>query len=171
MAGKKQQAPKQVEEDDDADEGWDNVADVDADSPEQDAGRMRDWRDVEKYREMRELRRLVGDDFDFTDVLGEIPIRNGRDAPKAKSAPPPPPQKAKAAVAAPKAVAAPSKAPAPAPKAAPASHKPPPKAAAATKSHAKPAANKPAPKPQAKVVAKPKHKPSKPAVKQKARKR
>jgi len=27
------------------------------------AGRMRDWRDVERYKEMRELRKRVGDDF------------------------------------------------------------------------------------------------------------
>jgi hypothetical protein len=27
------------------------------------ASRMRDWRDVERYKEMRELRKRVGDDF------------------------------------------------------------------------------------------------------------
>jgi hypothetical protein len=27
------------------------------------AGRSRDWRDVERYKEMRELRKRVGDDF------------------------------------------------------------------------------------------------------------
>lgn len=27
--------------------------------------KMRDWRDVERYKEMRELRQLVDDDLDF----------------------------------------------------------------------------------------------------------
>ena len=30
-------------------------------------GRSRDWRDVEKYREQRELRRRIGDDLDDLD--------------------------------------------------------------------------------------------------------
>lgn len=29
------------------------------------ASKLRDWRDVEKLKEMRELRRMVGDDFDL----------------------------------------------------------------------------------------------------------
>ncbi|MDB5970661.1 MAG: hypothetical protein JWQ90_3111 [Hydrocarboniphaga sp.] len=29
------------------------------------ASRSRDWRDVERYKEMRELRKRVGDDFDI----------------------------------------------------------------------------------------------------------
>ena len=29
--------------------------------------RARDWRDVERLKEMRELRRMVGDDLDFDD--------------------------------------------------------------------------------------------------------
>lgn len=29
------------------------------------SNRSRDWRDVERYKEMRELRRLVGDDIDL----------------------------------------------------------------------------------------------------------
>jgi len=29
------------------------------------ATRARDWRDVERYKEMRELRKRVGDDFDI----------------------------------------------------------------------------------------------------------
>ena len=31
------------------------------------ASKLRDWRDVERFKEMRELRRLVGDDFDLDD--------------------------------------------------------------------------------------------------------
>ncbi len=38
-----------------------NVEPADA-SP---TSKARDWRDVERYKEMRELRKLVGDDFDF----------------------------------------------------------------------------------------------------------
>ncbi len=34
------------------------------------ASRSRDWRDVERYREMRELRKLVGDDIDFDVEIG-----------------------------------------------------------------------------------------------------
>lgn len=29
------------------------------------SSKLRDWRDVERYKEMRELRRLVDDDLDF----------------------------------------------------------------------------------------------------------
>jgi hypothetical protein len=29
------------------------------------SSRSRDWRDVERYKEMRELRKRVGDDFDI----------------------------------------------------------------------------------------------------------
>jgi hypothetical protein len=38
------------------------------------ANKLRDWRDVEKYKEMRELRKLVGDEFDF-DLDDERPRR------------------------------------------------------------------------------------------------
>jgi hypothetical protein len=31
--------------------------------------KLRDWRDVEKYKEERRLRRLIDDDMDFGDVL------------------------------------------------------------------------------------------------------
>src|SRR5207253_7565492 len=93
MAGKKQQqAPKQQFADP-ADEGdaenWDNGAEVDTSALEEPLAPARDWRDVEKYREMRELRRLVGDQFDFTDVLGEIrvhPKSQAGAAPAAKTA-------------------------------------------------------------------------------------
>lgn len=39
------------------------------------SSKMRDWRDVEKYKEMRELRRLVDDDFDIDDLLDDKPRR------------------------------------------------------------------------------------------------
>jgi len=32
--------------------------------------RSRDWRDVERFKEMRELRKLVGDDIDFDIDIG-----------------------------------------------------------------------------------------------------
>ncbi len=169
MAGKKQQQPKPVDEDEEVEgEGWDNVADVDADAHDEASGRMRDWRDVEKYREMRELRRLVGDEFDFTDVLGEIPIRSGQMAPKnaggkAKAAAAPqPPVKPKPGTAPQKAVAAPQKPLAAALK--PAAPKAAPQKAAPQKPVAHKPASKPAPKPAAK---KPKPAPKK----AKARKR
>jgi hypothetical protein len=31
--------------------------------------KLRDWRDVEKYKEERRLRRLIDDDMDFGDLL------------------------------------------------------------------------------------------------------
>lgn len=39
----------------------DSVETVDIPAP----SRSRDWRDVERFKEMRELRKLVGDDIDF----------------------------------------------------------------------------------------------------------
>jgi hypothetical protein len=36
---------------------------VDADGNPVEGGRSRDWRDVEKYRELRELKKLVGEDL------------------------------------------------------------------------------------------------------------
>jgi hypothetical protein len=42
-----------------------NVEPVEAAAPS--TSKLRDWRDVEKLKEMRELRRLVGDDFDLLD--------------------------------------------------------------------------------------------------------
>lgn len=61
-------------------EGFDDAEDTveeswDGDAPDLDAAargghtppgvRLRDWRDVERYREERELRRLLGDDLDL----------------------------------------------------------------------------------------------------------
>lgn len=43
--------------------GDDETAHVDPDATPL-LARSRDWRDVEKFKEMRELRRLVGDDLD-----------------------------------------------------------------------------------------------------------
>ncbi|HEU0197607.1 MAG TPA: hypothetical protein VFQ88_10385 [Nevskiaceae bacterium] len=40
----------------------------DATAADPSALRSRDWRDVEKYREQRELRKLVDDDFDDFDA-------------------------------------------------------------------------------------------------------
>lgn len=71
-AGKKQ-APAKIEEDDDA-EGWEDAV-VDADDKEAAANlRLRDWRDVERFREMRELRRLVDDDYGLEEIF-HVPIK------------------------------------------------------------------------------------------------
>jgi hypothetical protein len=65
--GKKPQAPPPkapVDElDDDNDNFDDEVPAVDADGNPVAAGRSRDWRDVEKYRELRDLKKLVGEDL------------------------------------------------------------------------------------------------------------
>jgi hypothetical protein len=127
-AGKKQ-APAKVEEDDD-NEGWDDAV-VDADS--KDAGadlRLRDWRDVERFREMKELRNLVDDDYGLEEIF-RPPVKLRDPARAARLVPAP----AKAVPA--KAPAAPAK---PAAKAAKEVPKP----------HPKPAA-RPAPKAKAKA--------------------
>lgn len=77
MAGrpgkKAQPPPKPFDEFSDDSEGLDD------DAPTVDAkGSMppttrRDWRDVEKFREDRELRKLIGEDFD--DPFAERPTR------------------------------------------------------------------------------------------------
>jgi hypothetical protein len=163
MAGKKQQAPKSVEDEaEESEEGWDNAVDVDADAQDQAGLRMRDWRDVEKYREMRELRRLVGDEFDFTDVLGEIPIRTANSPrPMVK------PVAAKGSAAKP--------APAPAKSAKPAKPAPPPAPAKPAAKAAPPARAKAAPVKKVEQKLPPKRaakKPTpKPAVRAKARKK
>jgi hypothetical protein len=75
MAGKKP-APAKFEEfsDDVDDESWDDAAaEPDAADSEQQL-RLRDWRDVERYREMKELRQLV-DDEDVLQEIFEIPTR------------------------------------------------------------------------------------------------
>lgn len=52
----------------DADGADDDVGAVEAeDPPPLPAGKSRDWRDVEKFKEMLRLRRLVDDDLDLND--------------------------------------------------------------------------------------------------------
>lgn len=138
-AGKKQ-APAKIEEDDDAD-GWEDAV-VDADDKEaQQNLRLRDWRDVERFREMKELRRLVDDDYGLEEIF-HIPLKPraepGIPAPHTSIKPP------KGQL--PKGAAAPAAKPVPA-KAAP--------PAKATAKNAKPAAPK---KPPAKLKAKAKRK-------------
>ena len=128
-AGKKQ-APAKVEEDDD-NEGWDDAV-VEADAKDGGADlRLRDWRDVERFREMKELRSLVDDDYGLEEIFRPPPRPRPDPGRAARLAPAP-------------AKAAPAKAPAAAPKPA---AKP---AKEAPKAHAKPAA-KPAPKVKAKA--------------------
>ena len=140
-AGKKQ-APQKFEEPEEA-EGWEDAV-VEADGKDGADLRLRDWRDVERFREMKDLRRLVDDDYGLEEIF-HIPLKPRAEAlPRAsklvlpakllptKSAPAP----AKAAAPA-KAVPAKAaaKAPAPAKKAAP--HKAPAKAHAKVKPKAK----------------------------------
>ena len=65
--GKKPQAAAKPPADefvDESDNFDDDVPAVDADgNPVGGGGRSRDWRDVEKYRELRELKKLVGEDL------------------------------------------------------------------------------------------------------------
>lgn len=73
---KKQQAqqPEQKGYEEFADEneaGDDDVA-VD-DAARAAALKMRDWRDVEKYKEERRLRNLIDDDLDFDLPTGKVP--------------------------------------------------------------------------------------------------
>lgn len=148
-AGKKQ-APAKVEEDDD--DNWDDAV-VEADAKDGGADlRLRDWRDVERFREMKELRSLVDDDYGLEEIF-HVPLKprgdqaRARLAPPARPAPgsaratpPPPPPPAKAAAKTPP----PREAPKARAKPAPAS------ARARTGAAAKPAA-KPAPKAKAKA--------------------
>lgn len=109
MAGKKQ-APQKFEEPDEA-EGWeDAVVETEPREPEPD-GRLRDWRDVERYREMKELRRLVDDDYGLEDIF-HIPLK-----PRPDPVIPPRLSKAAAKIAPKPAPAAVASKPAPAPKA------------------------------------------------------
>ena len=130
------QAPQKFEEPDEA-EGWDDAV-VEADGKDAEADlRMRDWRDVERYREMKELRNLVDDDYGLAEIF-HVPMRP-RPEPgiPAKHTPGKP---VKGGVPAPAAKAPAGKAPAgkPAP------------AKAAPKASARPA-SKPAPKAKAKA--------------------
>lgn len=71
MAGKKQ-APAKIEEDED--ESWeDPVVDPDGEQATPNM-RMRDWRDVERYREIKELKQLVDDDLAIEEVF-ENPLK------------------------------------------------------------------------------------------------
>jgi hypothetical protein len=55
-------------------EGFDeDVPSLDAKAARSSGVRSRDWRDVEKYREQRDLKRLVGDDLDH--LLDELTKR------------------------------------------------------------------------------------------------
>ena len=143
MAGRKaaKQAPAKLEEDDDT-EGWDDAV-VDADSKEEADLRMRDWRDVERYREMKELRRLVDDDYGLEEIF-RIPARPRAEPGAGKKLPKPAPGGAKGA----------SKVPPPAP----AKHAKPAKghapAHAHAAAHAKHAPRKPAPPAKLKAKAK-----------------
>lgn len=135
-AGKKQ-APAKVEEDDD-NEGWDDAV-VEADAKDGGADlRLRDWRDVERFREMKELRSLVDDDYGLEEIF-RVPVKPRGDQGRAARLVPPPVKAAPA-----KAPTAPAKAPA-------ATAKPAAKGAkVAPKAPSKPAA-KPASKAKAKA--------------------
>jgi hypothetical protein len=73
-----QQPSKPFDEFADDAEGFEE--DVPAVDPKADpaapGNRSRDWRDVEKYREQRELRRIIGDDLD--DLLDGKPLPRKR---------------------------------------------------------------------------------------------
>jgi hypothetical protein len=143
-AGKKQ-APAKVEEEDDS-EGWEDAV-VETDG--KDGGvdlRLRDWRDVERFREMKDLRRLVDDDYGLEEIF-HVPLRRPEMPPRS-------PKLAPARPGAAPAKAVPGKAP-------------PPKAPGrpVTVAPARSAA-----KPAAKAAAKPHKKPAKPA-KAKAKRR
>ncbi|MDR3418447.1 MAG: hypothetical protein P4L83_19940 [Nevskia sp.] len=65
--GKKPQQPAKPAFDEFAEESEgfeDDVPAVDAKGNPLPEGRSRDWRDVEKYREIRDLKKLIGEDFD-----------------------------------------------------------------------------------------------------------
>lgn len=49
----------------DPDATEEDVGAIEAAEPPAASSKSRDWRDVEKYKEMRLLRRLVDDDLDF----------------------------------------------------------------------------------------------------------
>jgi len=140
-AGKKQ-APQKFEEPEEA-EGWEDAV-VEADGKDGADLRLRDWRDVERFREMKDLRRLVDDDYGLEEIF-HVPLKPRAEAlPRAnklvlpaklqpaKAAPAP----VKAAPGKPAPAKAVAKAPAPAKKAA-APHKAPAKAHAKVKPKAK----------------------------------
>ena len=138
-AGKKQ-APAKIEEEDDAD-GWEDAV-VEADGKDGGADlRLRDWRDVERFREMKELRSLVDDDYGLEEIF-HVPLKSRVEVPPRQPKTPPPAKGGKGAKPAP--------APAPVPAA------PPKGQAKAPAPPAKPAPKKAAakPAPQAKAKAK-----------------
>jgi hypothetical protein len=127
----KKQAPAKIEEDDDT-EGWEDAV---VETEGKDGGadlRLRDWRDVERFREMKDLRRLVDDDYGLEEIF-HVSLKPPPRQPKA----PLPVKGAKGAKPAP--------APAPAPKAQAKAPAPP------AKPTPKKAVAKPAPKPKAKA--------------------
>ena len=83
----KKQAPAKIEEDDDT-EGWEDAV-VETDGKDGGADlRLRDWRDVERFREMKDLRRLVDDDYGLEEIFHvhlkprvEVPPRQPKAAP------------------------------------------------------------------------------------------
>ena len=145
-AGKKQ-APQKFEEPEES-EGWEDAV-VEADGKEgADDLRLRDWRDVERFREMKDLRRLVDDDYGLEEIF-HVPLKPRTEVPpRTKKAMPP----AKVAAAA-KAVLA-KVVPA---KVAPAKASARPEAKGTAKAHA-PTKKAPAAKPKAKPKAKAKAK-------------
>jgi len=73
-AKKAQPQPKPFDEFADESEGFDDdVPNVDAKGNPVTAAKSRDWRDVERFREDRELKKLIGEDFD--DFLDDKPGR------------------------------------------------------------------------------------------------
>ena len=76
MAGRKQAPAKREEEDvagEPESEGWDDAAvETDKEAPQLPL-RMRDWRDVERYREMKELKDLVDDDSGIAEIFAPPP--------------------------------------------------------------------------------------------------
>jgi len=65
--GKKPQQPAKPSFDEFTEEAEgfeEDVPAVDAKGNPVPGARSRDWRDVEKYREIRDLKRLIGEDFD-----------------------------------------------------------------------------------------------------------
>lgn len=91
----KKQAPAKIEEDDDT-EGWEDAV---VETEGKDGGadlRLRDWRDVERFREMKDLRRLVDDDYGLEEIFHvhlkpriEVPPRQPKAAVPARLAPAP----------------------------------------------------------------------------------
>lgn len=74
---KKQAAPqpeqKGYDEFADESEAADDEVSVD-DEAQAAALKMRDWRDVEKYKEERRLRRLIDDEMEFDLPVGKVPV-------------------------------------------------------------------------------------------------